>query len=537
MKKIVICLFALILFIELGSVVKADERIFENNKNSVVQVVLTYTTNDGKQFILQSGSGVVINSNTVLTNYHLVHMNERNLEKAKKYVLKNSNVTEFTGDEIKVAIVKKDDVLIYGEIKTESKENDFAILSLQEETDFSSVIFGNSDLTIVAENVIAIGYPTTKPFSGEGAQLYTAMDVNLAAGVVSEVDAQNIKLSGKISAGNSGGVLLNLETGEMIGLLVYDKEDEKKECFRSIPVNSLKTPYLEDITYQDNIVVESTQESTEESTELQLDKTLLNDSIQKALKLDSSQYTSDSYLIVVSCLQQAQQIQYNTDVTQEEIDSAQVFLQRSMDNLVVLDQTNWPLIISIIAVVAVCLIIIIILVVMLIKAKKQQKEENQFRTIPSSEIPSFVSEDINQRAHIAATAEKESNGYGQETTLLNTAGNVQKNNSTTILNTAQPQVCAYLIRVKTGEKKLIDSTEYTVGHDATRVSYCIGDNDAISRCHMKIVKRGIRYYLMDLGSANYTFLNEKQIPANQEQEVKHGDHIKAADEEFVLEIM
>ena len=345
-----------------------------------------------------------------------------------------------------------------------------------------------------------------------------------------------MKMNGKIDAGNSGGVLLNLETGEMIGLLVYNKDEEKKGCFHAIPVNSLKTPYLDGITYQENIVEEA-QESTEEVVDFQTDKSLLNECIQKALKLDSSQYTSDSYLIVVSSLQQAQQIQYNNEATQEEINSAQVFLQRSMDNLVVADQTNWSFIIGIIAVVVICLIIIIILVVMLVKAKKQKKEETRFTTLSSSEVPAFNANVMNQHSQVAAAEEDESNRYGEETVLLNTAVNIKNFNATTILNVATPQVCAYLTRVKTGEKKVVDSAEYTIGHDATRVNYCIKDNDAVSRCHMKIVKKGIRYYLVDLGSTNYTFLNEKQIPAQQEQELKNGDHIKAADEEFLLEIV
>lgn len=148
---------ALIMFIGIKSEVKAEEYL-ENNKNSVVQVVMTYTTEDNKRFILQSGSGIVINSNTVLTNYHLIHMSSQNLQKAKKYVLKNSTASDFSGEDgMRIAIVKKDDVLIYGEIAQESEEKDFAILTLEEETDCSPAVLGNSDVTVMAEKVVAIG--------------------------------------------------------------------------------------------------------------------------------------------------------------------------------------------------------------------------------------------------------------------------------------------------------------------------------------------------------------------------------------------
>ena len=54
---------------------------------------------------------------------------------------------------------------------------------------------------------------------------------------------------------------------------------------------------------------------------------------------------------------------------------------------------------------------------------------------------------------------------------------------------------------------------------------------------MRIIKKGMQYYLMDLGSTNYTYLNNEQIPANQEKVIKSGDNIKAADEEFIFEII
>ena len=120
-NKFGIFIIALTMLIGFRNTAKA-EKYLENNKSSVVQVVMSYTTEDGKRFIIQSGSGVVINSNTVLTNYHLVHMESSDLQKTKEYVLNNSKAAEFAGeDNIRIAIVKKDDVLIYAEIVQESQ--------------------------------------------------------------------------------------------------------------------------------------------------------------------------------------------------------------------------------------------------------------------------------------------------------------------------------------------------------------------------------------------------------------------------------
>lgn len=545
LSKYVICIIALIMLVWIKNTVSATGEYLENNKNSVVQVVMVYTADDGKRFVLQSGTGLVINSNTVLTNYHLVHISSKNLKKAKDYVSKNSSDTEFSGEEeMQIAIVKKDDVLINAEIAQESQEKDFAIMTLTEETDCSPAVFGNSDVAVVAENVVAIGYPSTKPFSKEGAQLFAATDVNLIAGVVAEAEPQSIKVSGKISSGNSGGALIDGNTGELIGLLTYNKEDEKKECFKAIPVNEIKYPHLEGIVYSDNSVASAEESTTEELTEAQketlADKAALNDCVEKALKLDQSAYTSESYLILISCLQQAQQVQYNEQATQAEVDDAHKILQQSMDNLEVMKETNWILIVGIIIGVILIIGAIVVTIIVLFKASKQKKEQSQFKVLPDMESH-FNQPNVGYKVSQQTTATQEnfSQRTNQETTLLNMAGinTGESNKATTLLNAAPVQMSAYLIRKKTGERKSIDSVEFTVGKDEARADYFIRDSETISRCHMKIIKRGVSYYLMDLGSTNYTYLNDECLSTNQEQAIKNGDRIKAADEEFTFEIM
>lgn len=531
-NKFGIFILGLIILIGFKDRVSA-EKYLENNKSSVVQVVMSYTTKEGKRFIIESGSGVVINGNTVLTNYHLVHMDSSNLEKAKEYILNNSKAEEFTGDDnIRIAIVKKDDVLIYAKIAQESQEKDFAILTLEEEVDRPPVVFGNSDVAVIAQNVVAIGYPSIKPFSDKENSFFDITDVNLTGGVISEVGSNNLKIGGTISSGNSGGMLVDAENGVMIGLLTYNKKDEEKECFKAIPINQIKKPYLEGITYSDNSV-----KATEEAVEKQTDKTLLNKSIEKALKLDQSIYTSESYMILISCLQQANKVQYDEQATQAEIDDAQKLLQQSMDNLETVKETNVFFIVGIVVGIIVIIIAIIIIIIVVYNMNKQKKERSQFVVLSSDEIPDFGENNVNFGMNRQMDISQEN--INQETTLLNMDGyNTDEDDmATTILNAAPVQVNAYLIRKKTGERKQINSIEFTVGKDETRVNYSIDDNEAISRCHMKIIKKGLDYFIMDLGSTNHTYLNGEYLPDNQEWPIKNGDNIKLADEEFELEII
>jgi pSer/pThr/pTyr-binding forkhead associated (FHA) protein len=65
---------------------------------------------------------------------------------------------------------------------------------------------------------------------------------------------------------------------------------------------------------------------------------------------------------------------------------------------------------------------------------------------------------------------------------------------------------------------------------------CIEDNPAISRCHMKIMKRGMDYYVVDLNSTNETYVNNCRVMPGEEKLIQNKDMIKIADEEMIFEI-
>lgn len=60
--------------------------------------------------------------------------------------------------------------------------------------------------------------------------------------------------------------------------------------------------------------------------------------------------------------------------------------------------------------------------------------------------------------------------------------------------------------------------------------------NGISRLHATIryVPKSQKYYVVDLGSANGTFVNGYEIPANSEVPIQHGDKIKFGKLEFTV---
>ena len=61
-------------------------------------------------------------------------------------------------------------------------------------------------------------------------------------------------------------------------------------------------------------------------------------------------------------------------------------------------------------------------------------------------------------------------------------------------------------------------------------------SQAISKLHCGFFVREGKVFAMDFGSTNGTSVNDEQLPANLEREVKHGDRIKAGPLDFTLSL-
>ena len=59
----------------------------------------------------------------------------------------------------------------------------------------------------------------------------------------------------------------------------------------------------------------------------------------------------------------------------------------------------------------------------------------------------------------------------------------------------------------------------------------------ISRKHAKIIETEGIFQLVDLGSANFTYLNEQRIQPNEENPIKSGDKIKIGEYELVIQLI
>lgn len=82
----------------------------------------------------------------------------------------------------------------------------------------------------------------------------------------------------------------------------------------------------------------------------------------------------------------------------------------------------------------------------------------------------------------------------------------------------------------------INKPQFVIGKKASAVDGCIPFNNMISRIHCRIDNYDNNYTIIDLGSANGTFVNKKRIETNRPYPIKDSDIIRLANSDFQVKI-
>lgn len=91
-----------------------------------------------------------------------------------------------------------------------------------------------------------------------------------------------------------------------------------------------------------------------------------------------------------------------------------------------------------------------------------------------------------------------------------------------------------LYRSATRETITVNKPVFRLGKEKSYADYFVSNNNAVSRSHADIITRDSRCFVMDLNSKNRTYINDIPIPVQQEVEIKNGDRLKLANEEFIF---
>lgn len=517
----------------------ADAEVEVNRaRNGVVQVLTGFQDKNGRNYAVQGGSGFLIGDQVLITNQHVVEMTAEVKEDAKNKLQEwGVDVASLTE---KVQIVVTRDVVIDATIRASSEEMDIAVVDLSSsigDREILSIVDGDSSSPAgEAQNVYALGFPKAADLA-QDVNYYTSNDVTVTDGIVSKLASSAgvsiIQHSATITAGNSGGPLVD-SNGNVIGMNTMGNTDYYYAISSYEIVDLLKklnVPYTSEksITAKDDSSTEITPTEVPPTevppTEIPtVDKTALNQAISRAEELERDDYTEESFKVFEDKLDEVKEVADRDDATDAEVREAERVLEEAVKGLQDADQGLPVWIFVAIGFVVIAVIVIILIVVL--SSKKKSNVGPGPGVMPGPGPMPMPQPGTPQNPRMPYTPPT---GGEAETGILD-----EGNADTTVLGGQQPQAAgmAYLIRRKTNEKIALTSGTFTIGKERRRVSYCISDNTAVSRCHAQIVRKGSNYFITDMNSTNFTFVNGVKAAPNQEVILTNHAKVRIADEEF-----
>ncbi|MBE5932635.1 MAG: FHA domain-containing protein [Lachnospiraceae bacterium] len=563
-----------------------EEVVFEgyNASESIVQVVLLYQDTNSVYHILQSGSGILIEGKTVITNNHLTYMSDTLKTEAGAYLTEKLGYdvsfvkTEDSSQNVatySIAIVQEADIYNIATVALSSNDWDFAVLSLSSQSDKTPAVLGNSENVSLEQEISTIGLPSV---NYGNAVSFTAKDVITTNGKCVNLDGGVISFDARLESGSSGGALVD-KYGRVMGITTYKDSTDGTYC--ALPINNIKgylersgVVYIEDDKSIDEIENATTEEVIVQPT---TDKNELNRVIMEAQLIydegNDGVYTEESFRDLNLNLEYAKITYEDPMAPQTTIDSDTINLRNAIDNLKKVEKkSNVPLIVAISVGGVILVALIVVLIVVLVKKgkknKAKKKESQQIKTLPQANENSaelkFKAQDMNvnvqptnipQPTHIPQptnmsqhgnSSQLYSNGgdrnvpaFRESSATIDPVGTTllaEVNPGTTILtNIANPTINGFMCRTATGENIFIDGEEFIIGKVPEYVDYVV-KVDTVSRKHAKITRKYDDFFIEDLGSTNFSYLNGERIAPGDKKALHDGDVIYLSDVEFVFRL-
>lgn len=552
-KKLFSLLLALCLTIAMAVPVFADDaEIVNKMRSGVLQVNLNWIDQNGGRHFIQGGSGFLINDQTLLTNQHVVTMTQETKEAASALY-----GVDFVNDnklDVRVQVVVQRDVVIDASVIQSSAEMDVAILELSSPIyDRISLELGDSANVKETQAIYVLGFPLLSELA-QDVRYYTSDDVSVTSGIVSKKMERNstpfIQHGAKISDGNSGGPLVAVDSdgvGRVIGINT-SRVSIEEGYYYAMEINDVKTLLNQlGVTYNEGGGTTGETTGTESNattgTEgtgtnggevkddpvvepVAADTSKLESAISDAEdKLADGKYTEDSVKELEDKLDSAYEVMDDDEASQEIIDKAQDEVEKAADDLEEQKGPGMMLWIIIGAAVVIIVVIVVILVVSSGNKKKKEEMERERMMRQRAEEQRRTAPAPRAEARSYNPVQEPSAGAGETSVLGEGRG------ETTVLG-ASAQSAAYMIRKKTNERVVISAPSFTIGKERSRVNYCISDNTSVSRCHARISRKGSQYFVADMNSTNFTFVNGVKVVPGQEVALKDNDTVRFADEDF-----
>lgn len=502
----VICLMACTM---LSTVSFAANDAVNKCRDGVLQIKLNYTPDVGDPYPVGTGTGFLINEDTLLTCYHVVSLDTESIAALAAEV--NKTVSEVQS-RLSVTVTVSRDVPVSATIVNKSEEMDFAILRL------AQPLKGKTPLAIrpsseveQTEQVYSIGFPAT-PTLMQSYNTYTSADATITEGVVnkisigknpvSEANTEYIQSSCNLDSGNSGGPMLDAN-GNVIGIsqstvfrVQVDNEGQVSEVSRSEFYHAITIDQVTEVL--DVLGIAYTHATGDEP-------------VTEPVTEPTTEPVTEP----------------TTEPVTEPVTDPMPTLPTTPDTIPESESNGLLWIIIAVAVVVVIVIAVVVVIIIASGNKKSAPAVGAGTYTPPAPVARPIPPANNGGFAPAPTVP--SQDAGETTVLSSNAG------ETTVLSRNAVNG-GTLIRKRSGESVTINSEQFIIGRDRKSVNYCIADNSSISRNHVRLTVRNGVTYLTDLNAANGTFVNGVKAMPRQEIALKNGDKITLADEDLEYKI-
>jgi hypothetical protein len=449
------------------------ETIADNSYDSILQIIVTCTDDDGNVIPVTGGSGFLIGDDDTSLQYVLT---------AKSAVTVPSD-TEYKSQTISVVI--SNDVTLTASIETYSDNMDFALLKLSKPlSNRHALILNDKDLQeYLRQYITVLGYPSITQ-EGEEITYYSTADLLANTGILEEevtLDSSTTGLKHHIvpSLGNIGGPIVD-ENGTVLAI--------------NIPRNDGLNFYAVDI-----------REVMDTLDSFSVTYTTVTQEEERLSAIEQEE------------MEERSKEEEQARIEQEEIEAKRLAEQQAA--------AKKKLLLSIAVIVTVITLVTVIVILKLTeKKRKQRKLEKQAQFIVSEPAPDFnqmpKATDASYKALVNA-----GNGRINETTVLNSNPNSE-------LTTVLSQTHISLIRTRNRENIMIYKTPFVLGKDKAGSDYWVSDNPAVSRIHATILQEDNQYVIRDNNATNGTYVNGQMVQPGMTSPIFAGTIIELGDERF-----
>jgi S1-C subfamily serine protease len=543
----------------------AETPAVDNARKGVYLLNVYYRSTEGQTYLLQYGSGFFVNDTTLITCYHVCNI-------SAEY---GAVIQAYFGDKdfrsrliYRVVLMRDLEAELEFNQSRASEMTDFAALVLKDQVSPPHALsLGSSTEVKQTEQVWTLGFPTVDlDFRAGLVTDLTADDVAVGSGTVSQLldsgGVSYVQHDATMSSGNSGGPLVN-STGAVLGINnAVSAQVIGGDYNYSVSIDQVKAAL-------DTLGIEYTLAA---STAVQ--KGALQELIAQteSAAADLSKYTNESATAFAAALTAAKEVNESEESTQSQVDIAAMNLGVANRGLVKKLSFVQFLLIAV-AVVAVAAVVVAILMMAQARRRKDKVVIPPISSLGASTLGSLPAvQSLPPQGSVSLLGQTTSVAQGVSDVpraLVTPAGidspaspgiaspspavpvlvrpapslDAIGGGDTTVLNPAMDgkgvlgpvPSTATLLRVSNNERIHIDKPEFTVGKERGKVNFAITNNNAISRIHVRIVFRGGQYFISDLKTTNYTWVNGEMVPPGTEMPLKKDDRIMLADEEFIFD--